>query len=118
MMKAEVMATQTKRTRNNLGTVDSANGPAVTRIHQMMSEPWKTGYLQRQQPYPDLAGKPFLRFGSGNWVPVPALCTRLVELESLYSVSVCSTGLRAILVVSIPCTLTSVVPGWPVAVMT
>lgn len=45
--------------------------------------------------------------GSGSWVQVPALCMRLVGQESLCSVSACSMGLKAILAVSILCTLTS-----------
>lgn len=90
----------------------------VTRTHQTMSGPWKTGCPQRHQPCPDLAGKPFLPFGSGSWAQVPALCMRLVGQESLCSVSACSMGLKAILAVSILCTLTNAAPGWPVAAMT
>lgn len=84
----------------------------------MMSGPWRTGCPQKHQPFPDLAGKPFQPFGSGSWVQVPALYMRLVVQEYLCSVSACSMGLRAILVVSILCILTSVELGWPVAAMT
>jgi len=91
-----------RRRKSILGAVSSGSGPAVTRTRQMMSEPWRTGCLPRHPPCPALAGRPFLLFGSGSWVPVPALYMRLVEQESLCSVSACSMGLRAILVVSTP----------------